>query len=178
MLPIKRVVRSKSTVWRSTTFPFLEASSKRSSVSARIGGRTSSMKVFKLALLKKRSPAFLCIFHNSPSALMMPFPNSSQANHIPNRSQDLIRKNSPLMNMSLFFRTCSTFAGSLITMPGGRDGTDISKVLNPTSLSQRTNQSSSLCLGWRNQMPFPAKGRVPGGLGNRFPWRLIADLWP
>ena len=49
-------------------------------------------------------------------------------------------------------------------MPGGRDGTDISKVLNPTSLSQRTNQSSSLCLGWRNQMPFPAKGRVPGGL--------------
>lgn len=48
-------------------------------------------------------------------------------------------------------------------MPGGRDGTDISKVLNPTSLSQRTNQSSNLCLGWRNQMPLPAKGRVPGG---------------
>ena len=50
-----------------------------------------------------------------------------------------------------------------MTMPGGRDGTDISKVLNPTSLSHRTNQSSNLCLGWRNQMPLPAKGRVPGG---------------
>lgn len=176
MLPINRVVRSKSTIWRSMTLHFLEASSRKFSVSARMGGTTSSMKLFKLALLKNRSPAFRWILHRSPSALMMPSPIYGQANHIPNRSQDLIRKNSPLMKMSLFFKTCSTFTGSLITMPGGRDGTDISKVLNPTSLSQRTNQSSSLCLGWRNQMPLPAKGSVPGGRGNRFPLRLMADL--
>lgn len=80
-------------------------------------------------------------------------------------------------------------------MPGGNEGTDISKVANPVCLSHCTNQSSSLCLGWRNQMPLPAKGRVPGGrlwppsavtflqhleivYGSLLPLRRIADLWP
>ena len=32
------------------------------------------MKIFKLALLKNRNPAFRWILHRSPSALIMPFP--------------------------------------------------------------------------------------------------------
>ena len=157
-------------------------------VSANMGGSTSSMKVLRLALLKKRSPAFLCTFHSSPSALMIPSPvnihglphggreaASSVSSteyagrkvvaraHLPNRSQDLDLKKSPLMKSSLFFRTCSRFLGSLIQMAGGKDGTDISYVSKPASGWTWANQSRSLYLGCRNQNPLPAKGNVPGG---------------
>ena len=84
-----------------------------------------------------------------------------------------------------------------MTMAGGSDGTDISKVLKPTFRSHSLNQSSSLCLGCRNHSPFPANGNVPGGrlyefsrgclqdqgrefldYGSLFPSRLILDRWP
>ena len=85
------------------------------------------MKVLRLALLKNRSPAFLWVRHSSPSALMIPFPEATpnehhvrtipqgshisiatdtgtwSRGHIPNRSQDLDLKKSPLTISSLFF---------------------------------------------------------------------------
>ena len=84
-------------------------------------------------------------------------------NNLPKRSHDLALKKSPLTKISLFLKTCSTFAGSDIRIAGGNDGTDISYVSKPVFLSASENHSRSLCLGWRNQMPLPAKGRVPGG---------------
>ena len=175
---------------RSITDPVRDAMSRVRIVSAKIGGRTSSMKFLRLALLKKRSPAFLCTFHSSPSALMIPLPvdtrgiNKCQQGrgllhqagenrgwedyslaraHLPNRSHDLDLKKSPLMKSSLFFSTYSRFLGSLIQIAGGKDGTDISYVSKPASGWTWANQSKSLCLGCRNQIPLPANGNVPGG---------------
>lgn len=67
------------------------------------------------------------------------------------------------MNNSLFFSTCSTLLGSLTTIAGGSEGTDISKVPKPTFGWTSANQSKSLWRGCRNQIPLPARGRVPGG---------------
>jgi hypothetical protein len=44
---------------------------------------------------------------------------------LPNKSQDLLLKKSPLEKMPSFFRTYSRFLGSLMTTPGGRLGTEI-----------------------------------------------------
>ena len=133
---------SKSTLCRSMSVPLSAAFPSILSVSVKIGGKTSSTSLFRLALLKNRSPALRCILHNSPSALMIPFPWRIDGEHgwygdsveilprtsfyLPNKSQDLVRKKTPFMKISLFFNTCSTFRGSLITTPGGKVGTDIS----------------------------------------------------
>lgn len=143
-LPINRVVNSRNTCCMSTVSSLFTAASKKVSVSSKIGGRASSRKILRLALLKKRRPAFLWILQRSPSALMMPFPirqtrlaamslasQMAWSDDAPNRSHDLERKKVPLMKSSSFFSTCSTFFGSLMTMAGGRDGTLISKVEKP-----------------------------------------------
>lgn len=87
----------------------------------------------------------------------------SWLDYLPKRSHDLDRKKWPLMKTSWFLKTCSTLAGSLITIAGGSEGTDTSYVPNPVCRSHWLNHSRSLCLGWRNQNPLPTTGRVPGG---------------
>lgn len=42
--------------------------------SLRYAGKAVSVRIFKLALLRKFTPAFRCTFQSSPSALIMPFP--------------------------------------------------------------------------------------------------------
>lgn len=82
---------------------------------------------------------------------------------LPNRSQDLLLKKSPFAKIPSFFKTYSRFFGSLMTTPGGKDGTEIWNVSKPNWRSHFTNQEKSLWRAWRNKMPFPARGRVFGG---------------
>lgn len=86
---------------------------------------------------------------------------------IPNRSHDLTLKKLPLLNMSSFFSTNSRFLGSLMTTPGGSDGTVIANVSKPKRRSHLTNQENSLCRSWRNRRPFPTNGRVSGASLNQ-----------
>lgn len=58
MLPINLVVSSNNKLCRSTSVAFLAAASNILSVSAMIGGRTTSISVLRLGVLKNRSPAF------------------------------------------------------------------------------------------------------------------------
>ena len=71
---MNRVVSSSRHVWRSTTSLRSAAKSKFALVWSRSGGKTSLMNDFKLVLLKNLRPALRCIFHSSPSALMIPLP--------------------------------------------------------------------------------------------------------
>jgi hypothetical protein len=51
--------------------------------------------------------------------------------HAPNRSHDLFLKKTPLAKIPSFLSTYSRFLGSLMTTPGGKEGTEISNVSNP-----------------------------------------------
>src|SRR5450432_2187954 len=83
--------------------------------------------------------------------------------HSPNKSHDRNLKKVPFSKMPSFFRTNSTFFGSLITTPGGSEGTEISKVSNPKWRSHFTNHENSLWRACKNRNPFPTKGSVLGG---------------
>jgi hypothetical protein len=93
-------------------------------------------------------------------------PGAHQAvsrSHLPNRSLDRRLKKSPLAKMPSFLKTYSRFFGSLITTPGGKDGTEIWNVSNPNCRSHFTNQENNLWRAWRKRMPFPTSGSVFGG---------------
>lgn len=84
-------------------------------------------------------------------------------NYLPNRSQDRRLKKSPLLKIPSFFKTYSRFLGSLMTTPGGNEGTRIAKVSDPNVLSHFTNQSKSLLRSCKKSSPFPMRGREFGG---------------
>jgi len=82
---------------------------------------------------------------------------------VPNKSHDLLLKKSPFAKIPSFLSTYSRFRGSLITTPGGSEGTSIWKVSNPNLRSHFTNQEKSLWRAWRKRIPFPTNGSLFGG---------------
>lgn len=81
MRPTTAVVRSRKTSSRQSRCPDFACCSKVERVWVYTLGKTCSIKVSRFDPAKNLNPAFRCIFHSSPSELIMPRPPTDLCQH-------------------------------------------------------------------------------------------------